>query len=110
MCASQRWTALAVVLTYREGALEVAATRGSGEVGEDITANLRTLTSVPLRLLGDAPALLEVRGEVYMTLDGFEELNRGRREAEQPTFANARNAAAGSVRPERSQDNRLPST
>lgn len=89
---------LAVVLTYREGALEVAATRGSGEVGEDITANLRTLSSVPLRLLGDAPTLLEVRGEVYMTLDGFDELNRSRREAEQPTFANARNAAAGSVR------------
>nr|MDE0501007.1 NAD-dependent DNA ligase LigA [bacterium] len=89
---------LAVVLTYREGVLEVAATRGSGEVGEDITANLRTLSSVPLRLLGDAPSLLEVRGEVYMTLDGFDELNRSRREAEQPTFANARNAAAGSVR------------
>ena len=89
---------LAVVLTYREGILEVAATRGSGEVGEDVTANLRTLSSVPLRLLGDAPTLLEVRGEVYMTLDGFDELNRSRREAEQPTFANARNAAAGSVR------------
>ena len=89
---------LAVVLTYREGVLDVAATRGSGEVGEDITANLRTLSSVPLRLLGDAPSLLEVRGEVYMTLDGFDELNRSRREAEQPTFANARNAAAGSVR------------
>ncbi len=89
---------LAVVLTYRDGALAVAATRGSGEVGEDITANLRTLPSVPLRLLGDAPSLLEVRGEVYMTLDGFDQLNRRRREAEQPTFANARNAAAGSVR------------
>ena len=89
---------LAVVLTYRDGVLEVGATRGSGEVGEDITANLRTLPSVPLRLLGDAPTLLEVRGEVYMTLDGFDDLNRSRREAEQPTFANARNAAAGSVR------------
>ena len=90
---------LAVVLTYRDGVLEVAATRGSGEVGEDITANLRTLNSVPLRLLGDTPpTLLEVRGEVYMTLDGFDELNHRRREAEQPTFANARNAAAGSVR------------
>lgn len=89
---------LAVVLTYREGVLEVAATRGSGEVGEDITANMRTLSSVPLRLLGDAPTLLEVRGEVYMTLDGFDQLNRSRREAEQSTFANARNAAAGSVR------------
>ncbi|MCQ3805238.1 MAG: NAD-dependent DNA ligase LigA [bacterium] len=89
---------LAVVLTYRDGILNVAATRGSGEVGEDITANLRTLPSVPLRLLGDAPSLLEVRGEVYLTLDGFDELNRRRREAELPTFANARNAAAGSVR------------
>lgn len=89
---------LAVVLTYRDGALSVAATRGSGEVGEDITANLRTLPSVPLRLLGDPPRLLEVRAEVYMTLDGFDELNRRRREAELPTFANARNAAAGSVR------------
>ncbi|MYH05221.1 MAG: NAD-dependent DNA ligase LigA [Acidimicrobiia bacterium] len=89
---------LAVVLTYRDGVLEVGATRGDGEVGEDITANLRTLSSVPLRLLGDAPSLLEVRGEVYMTLEGFDELNRSRREADQPTFANARNAAAGSVR------------
>lgn len=90
---------LAVVLTYRDGALSVAATRGSGRVGEDITANLRTLPSVPLRLLGDdPPSLLEVRGEVYMTLDGFDELNRRRREADLPTFANARNAAAGSVR------------
>ncbi len=89
---------LAVVLTYRDGTLEVAATRGDGETGEDITANLRTLSSVPLRLLGDAPALLEVRGEVYMTLEGFEELNRTRAEAEERPFANARNAAAGSVR------------
>ena len=90
---------LAVVLVYRGGVLDVAATRGNGEVGEDITANLRTLRSVPLRLLGDSPpTLLEVRGEVYMTLDGFDDLNRRRREAELPTFANARNAAAGSVR------------
>lgn len=90
---------LAVVLVYRDGVLDVAATRGNGRVGEDITANLRTLRSVPLRLLGDdPPALLEVRGEVYMTLDGFDDLNRRRREAELPTFANARNAAAGSVR------------
>lgn len=89
---------LAVVLTYRDGVLAVAATRGSGEVGEDITANLRTLSSVPLRLLGEAPALLEVRGEVYMTLDGFDQLNRRRREQQLPTFANSRNAAAGSVR------------
>lgn len=90
---------LAVVLVYRSGVLDVAATRGNGEVGEDITANLRTLRSVPLRLLGDnPPTLLEVRGEVYMTLDGFDDLNRRRREAELPSFANARNAAAGSVR------------
>ena len=90
---------LAVVLTYRDGVLAVAATRGNGEVGEDITANLRTVSSVPLRLLGTAPpSVLEVRGEVYMTLEGFDELNRSRLEAEQEPFANARNAAAGSVR------------
>ena len=90
---------LAVVLVYRNGILDVAATRGNGEVGEDITANLRTLRSVPLRLLGDdPPRLLEVRGEVFMSLDGFDDMNRQRREAGHPSFVNARNAAAGSIR------------
>src|SRR5688572_27327303 len=68
---------LAVVLTYRDGVLATGATRGDGVTGEDVTANLRTIKSVPLRLLGkDHPAVLEVRGEVYMPEKAFEELNR----------------------------------
>ncbi|HKZ24818.1 MAG TPA: NAD-dependent DNA ligase LigA, partial [Acidimicrobiia bacterium] len=90
---------LAVVLTYREGALITGATRGDGVTGEDITANLRTIESVPLRLRGDAPPLLlEVRGEVYMPATAFEELNRRQAEKGDRLFANPRNAAAGSVR------------
>jgi DNA ligase (NAD+) len=89
---------LAVVLTYEDGKLARAATRGDGATGEDITANLRTLKSIPLRLLGKPPRLLEVRGEVYMPLRAFEELNRRQSESELRIFANPRNAAAGSVR------------
>ncbi|HEX6947139.1 MAG TPA: NAD-dependent DNA ligase LigA [Acidimicrobiia bacterium] len=90
---------LAVVLVYRNGLLDVGATRGDGTVGEDITANLRTIKSVPLRLRGDdVPELLEVRGEVYMPEKAFEELNRRQAEAGKQIFANPRNAAAGSVR------------
>ncbi|MEX0865629.1 MAG: NAD-dependent DNA ligase LigA [Acidimicrobiia bacterium] len=90
---------LAVVLTYRDGALITGATRGDGSVGEDITANLRTIQSIPLRLFGpDVPDVLEVRGEVYMPYDAFEELNRRQAEREGQIFANPRNAAAGSVR------------
>jgi DNA ligase (NAD+) len=90
---------LAVVLTYRDGALVTGATRGDGSVGEDITPNLRTIGSVPLRLLGDdVPPVLEVRGEVYMPYEAFDELNDRQIEAGKPVFANARNAAAGSVR------------
>ncbi len=90
---------LAVVLTYRDGVLATGATRGDGTTGEDITANLRTIRSVPLRLLGDTPpSVLEVRGEVYMPYDAFDDLNRIQLEAGKPIFANARNAAAGSVR------------
>jgi DNA ligase (NAD+) len=90
---------LAVVLTYRGGVLDTGATRGDGVTGEDITANLRTINSVPLRLLGgDPPEILEVRGEVYMPETAFEELNRRQAEAGDRIFANPRNAAAGSVR------------
>ncbi len=89
---------LAVVLTYDEGRLTRAATRGDGATGEDITTNLRTLKSIPLRLLGDPPRLLEVRGEVYMPFPAFEELNRKQGEAGARLFSNPRNAAAGSVR------------
>lgn len=90
---------LAVVLTYRDGALETGATRGDGVTGEEITSNLRTLKSIPLRLLGDTPpTTLEVRGEVYMSYKAFDELNLRQTEAGKPIFANARNVAAGSVR------------
>jgi DNA ligase (NAD+) len=90
---------LAVVLTYRDGMLSTGATRGDGTVGEDITANLRTVSSIPLRLYGDdVPGVLEVRGEVYMPYQAFDALNERQVDEGKPVFANARNAAAGSVR------------
>ena len=89
---------LAVVVTYEDGVLTRAATRGDGNTGEDITANLRTVKSIPLRLLGKPPRVLEVRGEVYMPFAAFEELNRRQSEAGLRMFSNPRNAAAGSVR------------
>jgi DNA ligase (NAD+) len=90
---------LAVSLLYRGGVLYRAATRGDGYTGEDITANVRTIETVPLRLMGsDYPDAFEVRGEVYMPLDGFERLNRALSEAGEKSFVNPRNAAAGSLR------------
>src|SRR4051812_37284994 len=90
---------LAMSLLYRDGVLERGATRGDGEVGEDVTHNLRTIPSIPLRIAGDdVPPLLEVRGEVYMSLPDFAALNERRAEAGQSTFMNPRNAAAGTVR------------
>ena len=90
---------LAISLRYERGTLVTAATRGDGEVGDDVTANVRTIKAVPLVLLGGrAPAVLEVRGEVYMPTRSFLELNRLRTEAGEPGFANPRNAAAGSLK------------
>ncbi|MBV0934545.1 NAD-dependent DNA ligase LigA [Marinobacterium weihaiense] len=90
---------LAVSLMYEQGRLVRAATRGDGYTGEDITLNVRTLHSVPLRLLGEGwPARLEVRGEIYMPRAGFERLNEQARAANEKTFVNPRNAAAGSLR------------
>jgi DNA ligase (NAD+) len=90
---------IAVSLLYREGVLERAATRGDGTTGEDITHNVRTIPSIPLRLLGsDYPQVLEVRGEIYMPLAGFEQFNARARERDEKTFVNPRNAAAGSLR------------
>lgn len=91
---------LAISLRYEEGVLVTAATRGNGEVGDDVTANVRTIKAIPLVLLdGDKiPAVLEVRGEVYMPTSSFTELNRLRIEAGEPAFANPRNAAAGSLK------------
>jgi DNA ligase (NAD+) len=90
---------LAINLTYENGVLVRGATRGDGYEGEDVTVNLRTIPSIPLRMQGDdAPALLEVRGEVYMPLSGFRELNERIAELGQKLAPNPRNAAAGSLR------------
>jgi DNA ligase (NAD+) len=90
---------LAISLIYRDGLFERGATRGNGEIGEDVTHNLRTIGSVPLRLeIDDPPALLEVRGEVYMSLPDFAALNERRAEAGLSTFMNPRNSAAGTIR------------
>ena len=93
---------LAVELVYEDGRLTVGATRGDGINGEDVTPNIRTIRSVPLKLVkpahGKIPHLLEVRGEAVLTLKAFEKLNRAREEAGEPVFANPRNAAAGSLR------------
>lgn len=90
---------LAAVLTYRKGTFFLGATRGDGEEGEEITANLRTLPDIPLHLQGDnLPPLLEIRGEVYMTHADFIALNKERTGKGEAPFANPRNAAAGSLR------------
>jgi DNA ligase (NAD+) len=88
---------LAISLLYEDGMLAHGATRGNGEVGEDVTHNLRTIPAIPLRI-EDAPARLEVRGEVYMSLPDFAALNERRAEAGLSTFMNPRNAAAGTIR------------
>jgi DNA ligase (NAD+) len=88
---------LAISLVYENGVLVRGATRGNGEIGEEVTQNLRTIGAIPLRI-EDAPPLLEVRGEVYLPLAAFARLNEQRAEAGEPTYANPRNTAAGSIR------------
>ena len=88
---------LAISLVYGDGVLVRGATRGDGEIGEDVTQNLRTVGAIPLRVEG-APALLEVRGEIYLPLAAFARLNEERAAKGEPTFANPRNSAAGSIR------------
>jgi DNA ligase (NAD+) len=89
---------LAISLRYEDGLLVRAATRGDGEVGEDVTANVRTIHSIPLKLKGKAPAVLEVRGEIFMTRAAFEKMNRRQAAAGEKLFINPRNTAAGAVR------------
>lgn len=98
-CCEPKLDGLAVSILYVNGELTQAATRGDGTTGEDITANIRTIRNVPLQLLTDnPPARLEVRGEVFMPHAGFERLNKYALEHNEKTFANPRNAAAGSLR------------
>ncbi len=96
--AEPKLDGLAVTLVFHEGLFERAATRGDGFKGEDVTANVRTIRACPLRLSGKAPRTLEVRGEVFMPIAGFERLNREAQGRGERTFVNPRNAAAGSLR------------
>ncbi|HEX8373300.1 MAG TPA: NAD-dependent DNA ligase LigA [Chthoniobacterales bacterium] len=89
---------VAITLVYREGKLDYAATRGDGRVGDDVTRNIATITSVPQTLAGNAPALIEIRGEVYLPRDVFLELNATQEKLGKPLFANPRNTAAGSLK------------
>ena len=96
--AELKFDGLAMNLRYEAGVLVQAATRGDGEVGEDVTHNIRTIRQIPLRLPSDVPPVLEVRGEVYMARADFERLNEAQRERGGRTFINPRNTAAGAVR------------
>lgn len=102
-----KFDGLAVSLIYEEGRLVQAATRGDGKVGEDVTANVQTIKGIPHSLPDGAPTFLEVRGEVYMSLTTFKELNEKQRIAEEKTYANPRNTAAGSLR---QKDSRITAT
>ncbi len=96
--AEPKLDGLAISLLYKEGVLVQAATRGDGKSGENVTENIRTVHDIPLRLKGDFPVRLEVRGEVFMSKRGFEKLNQQAEEKGEKLFANPRNAAAGSLR------------
>lgn len=96
--AELKFDGLALSLRYEEGLLVQAATRGDGEVGEDVTHNIRTIRQIPLRLEGKDPQVLEVRGEVYMSRPDFERYNAQQREQGKPTLVNPRNGAAGTIR------------
>ena len=96
--AELKFDGLAISLRYEQGRLALAATRGDGTTGEDVTANVRTIHAIPLKLAGQAPAVLEVRGEIFMRRADFEKLNRRQAELGEKTFVNPRNAAAGAVR------------
>jgi DNA ligase (NAD+) len=96
--AELKFDGLAINLRYEDGVLVQATTRGDGETGEDVTQNVRTIGRIPLRLAGEAPPLIEIRGEAYMRRDDFERLNQRQRDKGSKTFINPRNTAAGAIR------------
>ena len=96
--AELKFDGLSIEAVYRDGVLDIGATRGDGIRGEQVTDNLRTIASIPLRLAADPPPMLAVRGEVYVPLEGFHRLNRERLERGEEPFANPRNLAAGAIR------------
>jgi DNA ligase (NAD+) len=98
LSCEEKMDGLAISLHYKNGSFHLGATRGDGEVGEDVTENLRTIRDIPLHLKGDYPKELEVRGEVYMELKAFERLNQKLQKEGKKLFANPRNAAAGNIR------------
>ena len=98
MVCELKYDGLAVTLTYEGGIFVSGATRGNGSIGEDITPNLRTIKSIPLKLMGKTPKILEVRGEVFFPLSAFNTFNRERERDKLPTYAHPRNAASGSLR------------
>jgi DNA ligase (NAD+) len=93
-----KYDGTSISLTYEHGALVRAVTRGDGEKGDDVTANVKTIRSIPLRLQGNYPPLFEIRGEILMPWSVFDELNREREEQEEQLFANPRNAASGTLK------------
>ncbi len=93
-----KYDGTSISLTYQHGALVRAVTRGDGEKGDDVTANVRTIRSIPLRLKGDFPSVFEIRGEILMPWAVFDEQNREREAQEEPLFANPRNAASGTLK------------
>lgn len=95
---------VSIDLVYRDGALERAATRGDGRVGEDVTANVRVIEDIPHQLSGEPPALIEVRGEIYIRPEDFPDINAQRVESGKPAFANPRNTAAGGLRQKNTAD------
>src|SRR5215468_2521215 len=96
--AEMKIDGLSIALTYENGRLVRGATRGDGVHGEEVTHNVRTIKAIPLALKGGPAGRIEVRGEVYLSRAAFERMNREREEAEEPLFANPRNAAAGTMR------------
>ncbi len=97
LTAEPKFDGLSIELVYRDGKLEVASTRGDGQVGEDVTPNVRTIKQIPHKIKTDK-GVLEVRGEIYIPIDEFKKLNEKLAEQDRPTFSNPRNSAAGSLR------------